>query len=291
VAPAPVAPPRPLVTQKIPSFYRTNFDFEIHPSGWPTRIICDLDGAQMVLVPASTFVMGRADGLEVEGPPHEVLVSTYYIDLHEVTVGQYRRFLKETGRALDVTKVDAGGKPIQDDLPIVNVTQKNAKAYLEWARRRLPTEAEWELAARGPKGRISYWNEQLPRPDPEKGDRKMEPVMSLKTDVSPYGAFDMGANAWEWTSDYYESRYYSKLRNLANNPTGPKEPPAKPFEITVRGGSKKGILTWRDGQKPETKNLHIGFRGALQVEAPPTPAAAAPGQNNGPALKGGVQPF
>ncbi len=289
-APPPPRPPQPLVTQKIPPFYRPNFDFPIHPSGWPTRITCDKDGAEMVLVPAATFVMGRADGPEEERPTHEVFVSTFYIDLHEVTVGQYLRFLEDTGRSRDIAKVGANGKPVLEDQPMVNITQRNAKAYCEWAKRSLPTEAQWELAARGPEGRISYWNEVLPRPDPAKGDRTMEPVMSLKTDVSPYGAFDMGANAWEWTSEFYDSKYYQQFHNLAKDPTGPKQPPARIGLASVRGGSNLGILTWRKGRKYETKQSDLGFRGALIADLPIAPAAPPP-LNTGPGRSGGVQPF
>jgi formylglycine-generating enzyme len=290
-APPPVVP-RPVVTQKIPSFYRANFDFPIDPSGWPTRLVCELDGSQMVLVTGTRFVMGRADGPDEEGPPHEVFVSTYYIDLHEVTIGQYLRFLKETGRGLDIARLTGNGKHPSEDLPMVNVTQNSAKAYCEWAKRKLPTEAQWELAARGPEGRISYWNEILPRKDPEKGDRQMEPVMSLKTDVSPYGAFDMGANAWEWTSEYYDSKYYKQFRNVVNDPTGPKEAPAKTGvkKATIKGGSSTGILTWRTGRGPETKQPYIGFRGVLLADPPITPVVAPP-PATGPAATGGVQPF
>src|SRR6202043_429763 len=97
----------------------------------------------------------------------------------------------------------------------------------------------------------------------------MEPVMSLSSDVSPYGAFDMGANAWEWTSEYYDSQYYQQFRALVTDPTGPKESRAKLAQVTVKGGSKSGSLTWREGQKIETRLPFLGFRGALPVEGAP----------------------
>ena len=297
-APRPVepttAPPPPsttptIVARPLPPGYRAKYDFPMDPSGWPTRIVCDHDNAELVLVPAGTFLMGREDGDPAERPAHPVKVSTFYVDRHEVTVGQYHQFLKETGRPIDAAKIQAA-----DDLPVVNVSAREAKAYCNWAGRRLPTEAQWELAARSMDGRISYWNGELPRKDPPKGTRAMEPVMSLPSDVSPYGAFDMAANAWEWTSEYYDSKYFQQFRNLVTDPTGPKEGLARIASVTVRGGSKSGTLTWRDGLKIETRLPYLGFRGALPVEglpiAPPpvTTPSNAPNPNN---LPGGVVPF
>ena len=285
----PVVAAPPPYTRPLPPGYRPKYDFPIHPTGWPTRISCDLDGAELVLVPASIFLMGRADGEPAERPEHQVDVSTYYIDKHEVTVGQYLRYLKETGRPIDSTRAQ-----LPEDQPVVNISAREAKAYCNWANRRLPTEAQWELAARGPNvGKISYWNGELPRKDPEKGVRTIEPVMTLPTDLSPFGAFDMSANAWEWTSEFYNSQYYLQFRNVVKDPTGPKEAPGKIVFTTVKGGSKAGILTWREGQRTESRLPYLGFRGALPVEgAPIAPPAATPAPNGpGAAPSGGVQPF
>jgi len=287
--PPDVAPAAPSVSfNPLPSGYRPRFEFPIHGSGWPTRIVCDRDGAEMILVPAATFLMGRDDGEEQESPTHQVFVSTFYIDLHEVTVRQYLRYLKDSGRGFDASRFGN-----DEDLPVVGITHKEATAYCTWANRRLPTEAQWELAARGPGlGRISYWNGELPRKDPAKGPRAMERVMSLESDKSPYGAFDMGANAWEWASDFHDSRFYQKSRGVVEDPTGPKTPLARRAEASVRGGSKRGYLTWRDGLPIESKLPYLGFRGALPVEgapvAPPVPKA---GPNSGPGLPGNVPPL
>jgi sulfatase modifying factor 1 len=291
-ATAPVAPPVPV--KPLPNGFRAKPDAPLHASGWPTRIICERDGAEMVLVPGATFLMGRDDGDPDERPAHRVGLSTYYIDLHEVTVRQYLLFLKETGRPIDVAKLtsrETTDPPTTGEHPVVSVNAREAKAFCNWSGRRLPTEAQWEMAARSPEGRISYWNGELPRKDPPKGPRPMEPVMSLPSDLSPCGAFDMGANAWEWTSEYYDSQYYQQFRNPINDPTGPKESRSKPAQVTVKGGSKSGILTWREGHKIETRLPYLGFRGALSVEGTPAAPASAPQPNNGSNLPGGVVPF
>ena len=110
---------------------------------------------------------------------------------------------------------------------------------------------------------------------------------------SPVGAFDMGANAWEWTSEFYDSKYYQQFRKMVVDPTGPKESPARLAKATVKGGSRMGILTWRSGLNIESKVPYVGFRGALPVEgapvAPVAPPVAAP--NIGPASPGGITPF
>ena len=296
VAATPPRPQAPPYTRPLPPGYRPKFDHPIHPSGWPTRISCDVDGAVLALVPAATLLMGREDGDPAERPAHQVAVSTYYIDLHEVTLGQYLAFLKETGRPIELARIapwESARGPQADEMPVVNLSAREAKAYCNWAKRRLPTEAQWELAARGPEGRISYWNGELPRKDESRGNRAIEPVMTLPTDLSSFGAHDLAANAWEWTSEYFDSKYYQQFRNLVTDPTGPKEPPAKLALVTVKGGSKGGILTWREGLKIESRFPYLGFRGALPVEgapiAPPPAPTTAPGPGSAPA--GEVVPF
>ena len=292
----PAKPPAPPATRPLPPGYRPKFDHPIHPSGWPTRISCDIDGAELVLVPAAIFLMGREDGDPAERPAHQVAVSTYYIDRHEVTLGQYLAYLKETGRPIELARIapwESARGPQADEMPVVNVSAREAKAYCNWAKRRLPTEAQWELAARGPEDRISFWNGILPRKDESRANRAIEPVMTLPTDLSTFGAFDLAANAWEWTSEYFDSKYYQQFRNLVTDPTGPKEPPAKLALVTVKGGSKGGILTYREGLKIESRFPYLGFRGVLPVEgapiAPPPAPTTAPGPGSAPA--GEVVPF
>ncbi len=266
----------------------------VHPSGWPSRIVCDRDGAVMVLVPGATFIMGREDGEPAERPAHSVSLSTYYIDQHEVTVRQYGQFLRESGRPFDSPRKaprDAAKLPDNPDLPVTSLDAREAREYCLWAKRRLPTEAQWELAARSPDGRVSYWNGEPPRPIPARGERALEPVMTLPIDVSAYGAFDLGGNAWEWTGDYFDSQYYQQVRRGVADPVGPSSSRIKPPQVTVKGGSKTGILTWREGVKIESRLANLGFRGVLPVEGPPAVPVAPPAPNNGVPPPGGDVPF
>jgi len=205
------------------------------------------DEAEMVLVPAGRFVMGSSSAeikrlqkgtldfdaglLKAESPQHTVFLSAYYIYKDEVTVAQYRKFCKASGHAMPV-KEPAGGW--QDNYPIVNVSWEDATAYAKWAGAQLPTEAQWEKAARGTDGRTFPWGKAW---DPAKcnnhqnGPGTMQPVGSFPEGASPYGAMDMAGNAWEWVADWYDAGYYAK--SPAKNPTGP----ANGSEHIIRGGS------------------------------------------------------
>ncbi len=125
----------------------------------------------------------------------------------------------------------------------------------------------------------------------------MEPVMTLASDLSPYGAFDMAANAWEWTSEYYDSRYYKQFRNLVIDPTGPKESPARIALVTVKGGSKSGHpdLAKRSEDRDQGY-LTSASEGPCPCEGAPIAPVAAPAecrpgpQGRGPAVLSSAVP-
>jgi formylglycine-generating enzyme required for sulfatase activity len=200
---------------------------------------------EMVTVPAGTFRMGCAQKdaycqTTAESPMHTVYLDAYDIDMYEVTNARYK------------TCVDAGGcsvpnyssfpvyssyfgDPAYADHPVVGVTWDQAAAFCAWEGKRLPTEAEWEKAARGSDTRIYPWGDALP--DCSYGNMS---YCSRSTDVvgihpagaSPYGAQDMAGNVWEWVSDWYQENYYNS-QSVWNNPTGPA---SGSFRV-LRGGS------------------------------------------------------
>ena len=230
--------------------------------------------------------MGREDGEPPERPAHRVTVSTFYVDQHEVTVGQFAQFLKDTG-------TPSGGWSQRGDapsLPAVGLSARQAWAYCNWAGRRLPTEAQWEMAARAPNGRVSFGDDVEARKEGARGARPIEPVMTDSVDLAACGAFDLGGNAAEWTSDYYDSRFYQSVRDGSVDPRNSAR--VKPEMAAVRGGSKLGILTHREGVKIESRLPHLGFRGALPVEGESAkpPSATSPTKND-PAPNNGNIPF
>jgi formylglycine-generating enzyme required for sulfatase activity len=173
--------------------------------------ISSRDGAEMVLVPAGEVWMGSDDddAVDDERPRHRVPLPTYYIDKFPVTNVQYRRFLEAT-RHPD-PKYWTDPKFNEPNQPVVGVSWLDAQAYCGWASKRLPTEAEWEKAARGTDGRKYPWGDKW---DPARansedgGPGKPTPVGSYPQGVSPYGAHDMAGNVWEWTSSLYKPYPY-----------------------------------------------------------------------------------
>jgi serine/threonine-protein kinase len=164
----------------------------------------------MALVPGGEFTMGRDEGGVYEKPAHKVTVNPFFIDITEVTNEQYQKF------------VDAGhpAPPIwqgnhfpegANTVPVTDVTWEDANAFAQWAGegKRLPTEEEWEFAARGTDGRLYPWGAELiPNASNTKSDdndqRQMVIVKQFPQGVSPFGLFDMSGNAWEWTSSEFK---------------------------------------------------------------------------------------
>jgi formylglycine-generating enzyme required for sulfatase activity len=214
-----------------------------------------------------------------------VKLSTYYIDQHEVSVRQFDLFEKEIGRRTDRVRAlarEATVAPTSDDSPVVMVSAKEAKDFATWAGKRLPTEAQWEMAARGPDGRLHPWGNDPPDWGKKREARQIEPIMTYANDVSPYGVYDMAGNAWEWTKDWFDSRYFVLVKNQnLSDPTGPSVVP-RTHQLAVKGGSKTWTVTKREGLKYDQRLPFLGFRCVLAVEGPgnafePPPKPVPPG--------------
>jgi formylglycine-generating enzyme required for sulfatase activity len=171
--------------------------------------ITGTDGAEMTLVPGGEFVMGSLDGDADESPVRRVFLKDFYVDVFEVTHEQYARFLAASGRKPPIDWSDGKMPPPLARHPVVNVTFADAEAYARWAGKRLPTEAEWEKAARGTEGRVYPWGDAATghRTATPVGDNSRDhtwPVGSFPDDRSPWGVLDMAGNVWEWTDSWYQ---------------------------------------------------------------------------------------
>jgi len=201
------------------------------------------DGAKMRLIPAGEFQMGSND-YDDEKPVHTVYVDAFYMDKYEVTVGQYKKFIQATGhRAPDWSDVSKYSPT--DNHPIVYVSWEDAQAYCKWAGKRLPTEAEWEKAARGGLvGKKYPWGDEAPDAGGKyranyyvgnngtaDGYEYCAPVGSFPP--NGYGLYDMAGNVWEWCLDAYESDYYN--RSQKHNPVNSNFTNVK--RCVFRGGS------------------------------------------------------
>lgn len=162
------------------------------------------DGMEMVLVEAGDFVMGTGRGLMEESPAHVRSLPSFYIDRTEVTCGQYARYVGATGTEAPPDWID-GRLPVGRDMyPITNISWFDAMRYAIWAGKRLPTEAEWERAARGTDGRVFPWGDADDASKRNRDSGKLMPVGQFPAGRSPSGCLDMSGNAWEWTADWFD---------------------------------------------------------------------------------------
>jgi len=219
----------------------------------------------MVFVPAGPFLMGRDDGPDDERPARTVYLDAFYIDRTEVTNTQYKAFCDSTRRLYpDNPTWDHNYFLEKPDSPVININWEQATSYCEWAGKQLPTEAQWEKAARGAEGRVYPWgNEYVEgRANMAEGDafRRAAPVGSFPEGASPYGALDMTGNVWEWCADWFDHTYYPVAPD--SNPTGPDGP--KPWR-SVRGGGfssppSDAVASNRSKHVPDGIIHHLGCR-------------------------------
>jgi len=243
----------------------------------------------MILVKGGTFLMGESavNSQEDESPVHEVTLSDFYIDKYEVTMAEFEKFVKATNYITDAEKdggvnnygdsgwevipnrnwrMDKNGSLIpksEYNKPVVNVSWYDAMNYAKWAGKRLPTEAEWEYAARGGKKSKEYLYSGSDDIDKVgwysiNSEYKLHPVG--KKQPNELGIYDMTGNAFEWCYDNYGSTYYSE--SPKENPTGPESGTYK----CLRGGSFEGEpeglrnAGYRNSQEANIKFYAYGFR-------------------------------
>jgi formylglycine-generating enzyme required for sulfatase activity len=217
----------------------------------------------MVTIPAGEFTMGNDQGREEERPAHTVFVDAFEMDLFEVTNEDFAKFVDETGYVTEAEKAADGATwrtrgEGKERHPVVEVSWSDAVAYCQWLGKRLPTEAEWEKAARGTEGLIYPWgNEWVPSKANTKdsGLRGTTVVGSFAESISPYGLFDMAGNVWEWTSDWYEAYPGSDFQS---------EYFGQKYKV-IRGGgwfaeSDRVRTTYRSCTSVEATNDNLGFR-------------------------------
>jgi formylglycine-generating enzyme required for sulfatase activity len=216
------------------------------------RAVTGKDGAPALLVPQGKFLMGDDEIL----PRKEIYLDAFYMDKYEVTTALYAKFLKATGAVRQPEGWETADLATRGDRPVVGVNWFEADAYCRWAGKRLPTEAEWEKAARGTDERAYPWGNGKPTPDHATFLRNssmdaykegLSPVGSHEAGKSPYGIHDLAGNVHEWVNDWQIDGYVS---GQTMNPAGP----ASGTEKVIRGGG------WQDPPQriTSTRRLRAG---------------------------------
>jgi formylglycine-generating enzyme required for sulfatase activity len=229
------------------------------------------DGATLAYVPAGEFTMG-SEAYPEEMPIHTVYLEAFWIDQTEVTNGMYIKCVitgicQEPLASTSRTHSNYYGNSEFDNYPVAAVKWNMAKAYCEWAGRRLPTETEWEKAARGIDGRIYPWGNDLPNNNLLNYNSNVGDTTEIRKypdGKSIYGAYDMAGNVWEWVNDWYAEAYYQN--SPFSNPPGPDSG----SERVMRGGSWEGLdISVRSVSRgyfnPEKSTSKYGFRCARSV--------------------------
>ena len=275
-----------------------------NPSSGPTQV-SPKDGMMLMFVPEGEFKMGLDTGKSEEKPAHTVYLDAFWIDRTDVTNSQFKRFVNDSAYQTEAEKAGSSTMYIYDvrakdweprdganwlhpqgpssglagleNHPVVHVSWYDAAAYCDWAGRRLPTEAEWEKAARGTDGRAYPWGNQKPggkllnfadkninldwaENSINDGYRYSSPVGNYPAGASPYGALDMAGNVYQWVADWYSETYYQS-KSTWRNPTGPDSGQ----ERVLRGDSWASFIdnvrsSSRDRRDPATTYDNIGFR-------------------------------
>jgi formylglycine-generating enzyme required for sulfatase activity len=221
-------------------------------------------GIVMVYIPAGEFTMGSIDGEDNEKPEHKVYLDGYWIGKFPVTFEQYDKYCEETAEKKPNDEGWGRGKR-----PVINVTRDEAKVYCEWLNDKtslvfkLPTEAQWEKAARCTDGRKYPWGNffHIHKCNSKELDLgKTSPVGEFLEGVSPYGCLDMSGNVWEWCADFFDEKYYEK--SPAKNPEGAATGSGN---RVVRGGAnnstKENLRTSSRGySEPTNRHMYRGFR-------------------------------
>lgn len=250
----------------------------------PSEYISSTDG--MILIPAGEFIMGT----DVQGanpnqnPAHAVYLDAFYIDKYEITNSQFADFISAGGysnrkfwtregwRFIKNNQIETplyfGQNKIstEPNQPVIGVSWHEANAYAKWAGKRLPTEAEWEKAARGTDQRLYPWGSKMDflRLNYFPHGTKLFAVGSYPSGASAYGIMDMAGSVWEWTADWYSASYYKQSPE-----TNPKGPANGEYRV-LRGGAWDSIraqlqCTYRHYEKVSRPSYTLGFRCADDV--------------------------
>jgi len=243
--------------------------------GLPMRIICAKTGTTLALVSSGTSIVGTDVGPEEYKPSFSVHLDSYYMEILEVTLQDYDKYrteLREKKKAVPPAPSNPSSPP---KTPALGITWANAQNYARWAGMELPTEAEWEKAARGPNGLRTPWGDGKAL----WSNRTLTTTGAYSTDCSPYQILDLAGNAKEWCSDLFSPTGHADAATTSTkeslyNWAGPKK--VRDMNLRVVKGNGRDYNAWhREGKDMSKSHLDVGFRCVLRIPPDSKPASPA----------------
>lgn len=252
---------------KLPEGFSPLPEFGYAEDGMPLRIYCEVDESELAYIAPGVGVLGSEDGPPETTPKIAVELDAFYIDVTEVTVGQFKNFLDKNFSS--GVKEEQSNLDSPDDYPVLGVKWFEAKKYCNWTGKDLPTEAEWERAARGIAGYIHVWGNGRPTWSQSRKTDQITPVQTYPTDKTEQGIFDLAGNAMEWCEDYYHSRAYQEAFSSAagtvlKNWEGPNKAEVRRTRV-VKGNGPDWKAWNRRGGSQDDRSPQIGFRCVLRL--------------------------
>lgn len=257
---------------KLPSGFSPLALYGYSPEGLPRRIICEKDRSVMALVSPGAAIIGTDNGPPETTPSWSVFLDAYYMDVTEVTVADFNAFRQEMKAQKKRVPLPPVNESQGNQYPALGIPWGDALAYVEWLGKALPTEAEFEKAARGPDGFRNPWGNGRAIWSSPRTPGMISPVGAFPGDQSIYGIFDLAGNAREWTSDWYSPTAHQEASSLSQqrvlrNWTGPKKAVVG-YQRVVKGSSTDWAAWHRAGCDMSARQPDVGFRGVLRTPLP-----------------------
>lgn len=245
-------------------------EFGYSEDGAPLRVKSDKDGATMAYVPSGTIRLGYRNGPPEVSTELAVPLDAFYIDVNETTLAQYEAYRVEMRDVKKQPKPPAMNADEPQNYPVRGLTWGESKSYANWAGKTLPTEAQWEMAARSEKGFIHPWGDGKTVWPVKRDPQELTAVASYRTDRSVFGVFDMAGNVREWVTDPWSPTALKDAQSTAvaqlRNWEGPKRGAVENMRV-VKGNGPDWTLWHREGVIQTSKLGDVGFRGVVSLKS------------------------
>lgn len=254
----------------LPEGFRAEPQFGYRSDGYPNRIICDQDGKLMAFIPGGSVRVGSNDGPAESQPQFVTFHDPFYMDVTEVTLAQfelYRQSQRDQKKRVPQAPLNAS-QP--GNYPALGLAWGDASTYVRWAGKELPTEAEFEKAARGPDGYLHPWGNGRPVWPRPRTSATITAGGQYPGDLGPFGQYDLAGNAREWMADWYSPQAHQEAAKLAsqrtlNNWSGPKKA-AQGSQRVIKGAGPNWEAYYRSAADMHERLPDVGFRGVLRLK-------------------------